>query len=208
MMQMLSKNRFFIVSACIVILAAGIFCSGCTSTNTQSPAPGTSVAASQPAVTTTVPVTVSETPGITAPLASATTSALLTTVPPASSPVQVTLNSAQKKTQLGTYHPKAGNVFLVVDITIKNTDKTEDFEYSDSSFTLYDKPNQRKYSPITTQVSGSLTSPLTSGKVPIKSEKTGQIVFGVVDMGTAGYKFSVTNSTGTELASFVKFDVS
>jgi len=122
--------------------------------------------------------------------------------------VTVTLNSVVKKTTLGTFHPKTGNIFVVIDVTIKNNDQNNDFDYTDSSFVLIDKSPKppKSLSPITSQVAGSLSSPITSGMVPLKSEKTGQIVFPVKETSES-YKFSVRDSTGTEISSFDNINV-
>lgn len=201
---MLNGKKILFISVCIIVLTACIICSGCTTTDTQ-----TTVKSDSPAATTTsqdaIAATSPETPVTTLTQAVITPSTVATTPTLAESKVIVTLNSATKKASLGTYKPKTGNIFLVVDMTIKNTDTENDFDYSASSFTLYDKGNQKTYSPITSQVSGSLTNPFTSGTVPFKSEVTGQIVFGVVNTGTDAYKLAVTDSDGTEIASFTKF---
>jgi hypothetical protein len=130
-----------------------------------------------------------------APTASSA-STISTTGTPATSIISVSINSAEKKTSLGNSVPHSGNVFLVLDVTIKNNDQNEDFSYTDASFTVFDKKNQKGVPAITSQLSGKLNSAITSGMIPMKSEKTGQIVFGVL-AGSKGYRFSVIDSTGS-----------
>jgi hypothetical protein len=99
-----------------------------------------------------------------------------------------------KKTSLGSFTPLPGNIFLVLDVTIQNNDKNNDFKYTDSSFSIYDTVNQKRGQAITSKVAGGLNIPLASGTIPLKSTKTGQIVFGVSDNSNS-YKFAVVNST-------------
>jgi len=200
-------SRFF----GIIVLAACIVCSGCTSTGSQTSVQSDSLTAT--ATPTQIPVsqntleTTVTTPATLAPTPAQTTlvTATGTTV---SNPVIVTVNSAMKKTTLGTYNPKSGAVFIIVDITIRNNDKNEDFDYTEASFSLFDKTNQQKYSPITSKVGGSVNNPLTSGTVPLKSEITGQVVFGIKDTSSTSYVFTVADSTGSVLASFDPVTVS
>jgi hypothetical protein len=81
-----------------------------------------------------------------------------------------------------------------LDVTIQNNDKNNDFKYTDSSFSIYDTVNQKRGPAITSKVAGGLNTPLASGTIPMKSTKTGQIVFGVMDNSNS-YKFAVVNST-------------
>jgi hypothetical protein len=118
----------------------------------------------------------------------------------------VTLNSAVKKTIIAKSTPMSGNIFLVLDVTIQNNDKYKDFEYTDSSFVIYDKSNKNRRTAITSKINGGLNNPLASGKIPLKSKMTGQIVFGVMD-GSNSYKFSIVDSTGTVLTSVDNINV-
>jgi hypothetical protein len=92
-----------------------------------------------------------------------------------------------------------------LDVTIQNNDKNNDFKYTDSSFSIYDTVNQKRGPAITFKVAGGLNTPLTSGTIPLKSTKTGQIVFGVMDSSNS-YKFAVVNST-TALTSLIDINV-
>ena len=190
------KNKFVICSVCIIILTACIVSTGCTSTSPQGAQ--TSAQTILPIITTpaqtlsptTAPVTIATTMTPT----TASTAIMSTTTTPISSGLTVTLNSAVKKTSLGSFTPLPGNIFLVLDVTIQNNDKNNDFKYTDSSFSIYDTVNQKRGQAITSKVAGGLNIPLASGTIPLKSTKTGQIVFGVKDSSNS-YKFAVVNST-------------
>jgi hypothetical protein len=191
------KDKFVICSVLIVLLTICIFSTGCTST--QPAAQNSSSTATTPIVSaTTVPGTIVTTPVPT----TVQTTTISTTANQVSEGINVTINSAVKKTNIGTYNNKPGNIFLVLDVTIKNNDKNNDFKYTDSSFLIGDKTNQNRRSAITSQVAGGLNSPLSSGTIPLKSTKTGQIVFGVMDTSNANlYRLFIDDPTGTVLTS-------
>ena len=169
---------------------------GCTSTSPQGAK--TSAQTIPPTIATPAqilsPTTTSVTIATTMAPTTASTAITSTTLTPISSGLTVTLNSAVKKTSLGSFTPLPGNIFLVLDVTIQNNDKNNDFKYTDSSFSIYDTVNQKRGSAITSKVAGGLNIPLASGTIPLKSTKTGQIVFGVSDNSNS-YKFAVVNST-------------
>jgi hypothetical protein len=189
---MMMKNKFIICSVCIIVLSAFIVSTGCTTTSPQSAQtiPPTITTSAQTLSPTTAPVIIATSVLPT----TAPTAILSTTKTPISNGLTVTLNSAVKKTSIGDSTPKTGFVFLVLDVTIQNNDKDNDFKYTDSSFSLFDVVNQKRGPAITSKFTGGLNTPLSSGTIPMKSTKTGQIVFGVSDNSNS-YKFAVVNST-------------
>jgi len=121
--------------------------------------------------------------------------------------VTISINSAVKKTIIGRSTNKGGDIFLVLDITIQNNDKINDFRYKDTSFALYDKTNNNRRTAITSQLNtGGLNNPFTSGTIPFKSKMSGQIVFGVMD-NSDSYKLYVSDSKGTVLTSIDNINV-
>jgi hypothetical protein len=203
---MMMKTKFVICSVLIIVITACIVSTGCTSTQSaqisvQSNSP-TVITPSQTLSPTTAPGTIVPTLApTTAPTAIVSTAG--TTV---NNGLCVTVNSAVKKITLGGSNPMPENIFLVLDVTIQNNDKNKDFEYTDSSFAIYDKLNKNRRTALTYKIPGGLNSPLTSGTIPLKSKKTGQIVFGVIDSSNS-YKFSVVDSTGTVLTSIDNINV-
>jgi len=95
----------------------------------------------------------------------------------------------------------------VLDVTIQNNDKNNNFGYTYDSFAIFDKTNKNRRTAITNQIKSGLNSPLTSGTIPLKSKTTGQIVFGVADSSNA-YKLYVTDSTGTVVATIDNINIS
>jgi hypothetical protein len=130
-----------------------------------------------------------------------------TTVTVVKDVLNITINSAVKKTLIGRSTNKGGDIFLVLDISIQNYDKNIDFRYKDTSFAIYDKLNNNRRTAITSQLNtGGLNNPFTSGTIPIKSKMSGQIVFGVMDNSNS-YKLYVSDSKGTVLTSIDNISV-
>lgn len=203
------NNKFVVICFCMVILTACMISAGCTSgQSNQVPVQTTSLTALTTSTQTISSTTASET--IVSTKVPTTTATVIpsTTEIPANGIISVTLNSAEKQTSIGTVKPKeSGRIYLILDVTIKNNDKTEDFEYTNTSFALYDKTLQKTFVPVTSIVAGGLSNPFTSGMVPLKSEKTGQVVFSVKE-NSDSYKFTIYDSKGTVITSFDTINVS
>jgi hypothetical protein len=203
---MLMKNKFVICSILIIILAACIISAGCTSPQTQTSTQSnlSTITTPQQTLSSTSPP---ETLATTLALTTSPTSIHSTTTTPTNSELLVTLNSAVKKTVIGDLTPMPGNIFLVLNVTIQNNDKNKDFEYTDSSFSIYDKVNKNRRTAITSTVASKLNSPIpAAGSISPKTTKTGLIVFGVMDSSNS-YKFYVVDSRGTVLASIDNIEV-
>ena len=196
---MIMKNKFVICSVLIIILTASIVSTGCTSTQSQSSAQSNSPTITTPSQTfspTTVPETLITTLSpTTTPIAT-----ISTTGTPTNDVLTVILNSAEKKTSLANGIGKPGRVLLILDITIKNNDKKNDFKYTDASFVISYKSNNDRLTAITTQYANGLINPLISGTVPSGSIDDGKILFGI-NATSNSYKLSVVDSTGTALTS-------
>jgi hypothetical protein len=124
------------------------------------------------------------------------------TAAPTNDVVTVTLNSAEKKTSLGNSIGKPGRAMLILDISIKNNDKKNDFKYTDASFVISYKSTNDSLTAITSQYANNqgLINPLISGTVAAGSTDNGKILFGVNSTSNA-YTLSVVDSTGTVLTS-------
>jgi hypothetical protein len=136
-----------------------------------------------------------------------TTTVLSTTGTVTNDVLTITINSATKKTIIGRSTNKGGDIFLVLDITIQNNDKNNDFRYKDTSFAIFDKINNIRRTAITSQLNtGGLNNPFTSGTIPLKTKMSGQIVFGVMDNSNS-YKLYVSDSKGSVLTSIDNINV-
>jgi len=199
-------KKCFFRFLCLIVLLACMVGSGCTThQNTQDPAQGNPSPVAtpfQPQNPATPPATL---PPSMAPT-TVPTVMISTTQTPVNDGLSATLNSAVKKVRLGSSTPMPGNIFLVLDITLQNNDKNNDFEYSDASFVYFDKLNKKRNTAITYKIPGGLNNPLTTGTIPLKSKITGQVAFGVLDSSNS-YKFSVVDPTGTVLTSIDNINV-
>jgi hypothetical protein len=195
------KNKVVFCSLCMLLLTACIVSTGCTSGSGQNAQ--ISPQTNSPTITTPAqalnPTTAPGTLVTTLAPASAPTAVVTTTGTPANGGLSFTVNSAVKKTALGEFKPKPGNIFLILDVTIQNNDKNNDFDYTTASFALSDNLNTNRRPPLG-KFSSGLDNQLISGTIPLKSKISGQIVFGVTD-GSNSYKLSVSDSTGTVLTS-------
>jgi Domain of unknown function (DUF4352) len=196
---MTMKNRVVIWSVSIVLLTACIVCACCTSQQVHTSAQSKTPAATTPSQTLS-PATIAET-RITTPAQTTAPAATIPMAGPAKKDVlTVTLNSAEKKVSYGNYIGKPGRIGLILDITIRNNDKQNDFAYSDSSFILAYKSYDESQTAITSQYAKVLGNPLFMGTIPAGSTDDGKILFGVNASSTT-YRLSVVDSTGAELGS-------
>lgn len=202
---MMMKNKFVICSVLIIMLTAIIVSTGCTSTQTQTSAQSNSPTITTPSQTFS-PTTVPETLITTLAPTTAPTAILSTTATPMNSGLTVTLNSAEKKTSLGNSIGKPGRVLLILDITIKNNDKKNDFKYTDASFVISYKSKDVSITAITSENSKGLINPLIVGTVLAGTNDDGEILFGVNETSNS-YKLSVVDSTGTVLTSIDNINV-
>jgi len=204
----MKKTRFVICSAVIIVLAACIVFTGCTSTqsarSSDQTIPSTLTTPSPSQGPTIIPATTAASLAQTA----APAPTISTTTIPMNDPLHVTLNSAEKKTSFGIGTGKPGRVMLILDITLQNTDKNKDFVYTDNSFVLSYASINNSMTSITSQFAKTpgLINPLISGTVPSGSQEEGKIVFGVNETSNS-YKLSVVDSTGSVLSSIDTINV-
>lgn len=203
---MILKNRTVLSFACLAMIVLCIVGSGC-STNQDTKGsvqgnPSNVQAPLQPQSPTTMPVTI---PASMAPT-TVPTAMVTTTITPNTNGLSVSLNSAVKKINIGGSGPMPGNILLVLDISIQNNDKNEDFDYTDASFVILDKTNKNRRTAITSKFPSGLNNPLASGKIPLKSKITGQVVFGVNESSNS-YKFYVSDTKGTVITSVDNINV-
>jgi hypothetical protein len=116
--------------------------------------------------------------------------------PQSSEPVTITVNSADKLPKLNNLSPRAGYIFLVLNITIKNNDVQKGFVFLNKSVTVLDLENG-EFIPTSLNANPRIRSNLTNPIVPpvrIGQHEaiTGQVVFAITD--SAGYRLNLTDS--------------
>lgn len=196
---MMVKNIHIIWSVLIIILTACMVSTGCTSPQTHTSAQSNSPPITTPSQTLS-PATVSETRVPPLVPTTAPTATISMTGTPTNDVLTVSLNSAEKTVSLGNKIGKPGLILVVLDITIKNNDKKNDFTYSDASFILTDLSNNEHFPAITSQKARPLANPLFMGTIPAGSTDDGKILFRV-NATSSTYTLSVVDSTGTVLGS-------
>ena len=193
------KKEALVISVLLVVL---IWCSGCVGSSGSAPqatTPTTAPATAAPVETTTEVVKAPvET---TAATPAATTVATLAAAPESQPSVLLAVNSVQKQTKIYTMNPKSGNVFLVLDITVKNNNIKDGYEFTDKSITV-SSPNGAMNigESLTTKVRGGLDNPiLTPTTIEMNDKRTGQVAFSV-PMNSGKYILHLVDNKGVELS--------
>ena len=115
--------------------------------------------------------------------------------------VILTVNSAQKQTKIYTMTPKEGVIFLVLDITVKNNNIKDGYEFTDKSILLSSDTGGTGMEAITTKVRSGLNNPiLTPTTIEQNDKRTGQIVFGV-NVNSGQYTLHLIDNNGMEVSS-------
>jgi hypothetical protein len=187
------------ITGCCLLLILAISIAGCTSPDTGIPVPTAPPApVVTAAITTSFPLP-SPTSDMTAPATSTQTTGQATQ---SDDPVSLTINSATKQTKLYTSTPRTGRIFLVLNITIRNNDLERGYDLTDTSISLsYAKAGISPVSSITSQVRGGLENPIIMPtKIERNDQRTGQVVFGVVD-SSGRFTINLIGSDGAVVSS-------
>ena len=83
------------------------------------------------------------------------------------------VHSALKTTKIKDSKPLPGNVYIVVNMTIKNLAETGEFDANDKTVDITGG------GPMTQKIYDRLSNPFYWGSIPPQSSKTGEVVFGV-----------------------------
>lgn len=123
--------------------------------------------------------------------------------PQSAGPVSITINSADKLPKLNNLSPRAGYIFLVLNITVKNTDIQKGFVFTNKSVTLLDLesgefvPTSLNANPrIRRNLSNPIVPPTRIGQ---HETVTGQVVFAITD--STGYRLNLSDSDNEVLSS-------
>jgi len=181
-----------IILICTLLLIAGVFVAGCTSTSAATPA-------------VQISATTTESTGTAIPLTASATSAETTTVPievqtgpaspaltPANEGINVTINSAKTIGNWVGFLPPKDNTWLVLDVTLTNNGNT-DFAYSKDSFSIV------RYGGGSWHSAAYLSTDFNGVSIPAKSDISGKIVFMVLQSADM-FKFTLKDSSGTVIS--------
>ena len=89
-------------------------------------------------------------------------------------PINVTVHSAYKTMNMAGGAPKAGNIFVVIHMTIENIG-SKDYSFNENAVSITGG------SPLSQEIYGKLTDPLFWGSIPPHQKSTGDVVFEVPD---------------------------
>ncbi len=100
-------------------------------------------------------------------------------------PVKLTINSAKKMINLGKASPKPGNIFLVLDITVKNRNVDQGYVLGNKSITLYDPEDHERVDLELNshpEIQKELENPIIPDtKLKLNETITGQVLFEITD---------------------------
>jgi hypothetical protein len=186
------KKGALVISALLVLL---LWFSGCIGSNGSAP---------KEVISTEIPTTIVP-KEIIAQVTNAipVTTVLTTKITTAQSQPSVilTINSAQKQTKIYTMTPKEGVIFLVLDITVKNNNIKDGYEFTDKSITLSSDTGGIGIEAITAKVRGGLDNSIfTPTTIDQNDKRTGQIVF-PVNVKSGKYTLHILDNKGVEVSS-------
>ena len=186
------KKGIIVISGLLILL---LWFSGCV--GSQGSAPREAISTVVPTTVITIETTAQGSNAITP---STVLTTIITTTPPQPS-ISLTVNSAQKQTKIYTMTPKEGVIFLVLDITVKNNNIKDGYEFTDKSITLSSDTGAVGMEAITTKVRSGLNNPiLTPTTIEQNDKRTGQIVYGV-NVRSGNYTLHLLDNNGMEVLS-------
>lgn len=90
-----------------------------------------------------------------------------------SRPINVTIHSAFKTSEIHGSEPLPGNIFVVINMTIENLEQNEMYSFNETTVGITGG------GPITQKLYTQVTNPIYWGLIPSKEKRSGEVVFGV-----------------------------
>ena len=117
--------------------------------------------------------------------------------------INLTLNSLQKVSRLGNYRPFSERVFLIVNVTIRNTHERESYTLDDRSIhLLYD--NIPGVIPDNEELRDALENPFPFGSIEPGETRQGDVLFGVT-VSSDTYTLKLVDSRGEDVSNNITF---
>lgn len=114
--------------------------------------------------------------------------------------ITMIIHSVERVTSLENFTPRSGNVFIVVDATIKNTQESREFNFIDDRMYLREGGKDGRSLPITERLPGGVANPLIGGVIAPGGEMRGEIVFGASE-ATVEFTLFLTDERGNPILS-------
>jgi hypothetical protein len=116
--------------------------------------------------------------------------------------LNITLHGAEKVSKLQGVSPFSGNKFLIVNISINNTNETGGYSFDEISIrVLYDE-GSGSYS-INSKNEGRLSNPLPFGTIALGETRQGNVIFGVPEKSES-YTLKLVDSEGDTVSNIIE----
>ena len=185
-------NRNIIALFCILLILT-VSIAGCTTSNPGTKNPVTAPA--EPVQTTIIPASEVQ-------VVQQVNTGNLTKIQnqQQNEPVILTINSVKKMMGLGKARPPEGNIFIVLDITVKNRNVDKGYILGNKSITLKDSEGNEQNLGLNShpEIQKELQNPIPpQTKLGLNDTITGQVLFAIPD--STNYNLNLMGKGGTEV---------
>jgi hypothetical protein len=118
--------------------------------------------------------------------------------------INLTLISEQKVSHREKRHPLSGYLWLIVNITIRNTDEREGYLLDEKGIQVRSDDMKTSYS-ITSKTEGTLDNPLRFGTIAPGETTEGNVIFAVPE-DSRSYALKLVDSRGDETSNVIFFE--
>lgn len=118
--------------------------------------------------------------------------------------MNMTLNVAQIVPEMNGIHPFSGHKFLIVNISIKNTNETGWYSFDDNHIQVLTDEGYLAGS-MNQKNAGNLESPFPPGKILIGEERQGNVLFGV-PVSSQSYTLKLLDGGGDVVSNIITLD--
>jgi hypothetical protein len=116
--------------------------------------------------------------------------------------LNITVHSARRVSSIGGSHPLPGNIYLVVNITVKNLNETGLYMFSDENIRAV--PDGGTGSSSLNRKSGDfLENAFPAGKITVGEERQGNVIFGVPEQSES-FTLKLFNGLGETVSNVVE----
>lgn len=117
--------------------------------------------------------------------------------------INLTLNSEQKVSGMGKRHPFAGFLWLIVNVTIRNTNEREEYSLDEKGIQVWS--DDTKFSFSITSKMDTLENPLRLGTVAPGETRQGNVLFSVPEESRS-YTLRLADDRGEDASNIIAFE--
>jgi hypothetical protein len=118
--------------------------------------------------------------------------------------INLTLNSEQKVSHRGNRHPFSGYLWIIVNVTIRNTNEREGYSLDEKGIQVRSDDTKTSYS-ITSKTEGTLENPLRFGTMAPGETLQGNVLFSVPE-DSRSYALRLVDSRGDDTSNVIFFE--